>query len=206
MTTIFAKAKSIGIANETMLQYAREGYKFMKKWLIAVMTVIAMLTLAACGDKKEESLDPAETKEIIDEGTVGFEVLGDKVEEVTDIPKEDKKEILAAFVEYIASFNAKDINRYTNTLSKNPQGFDYEEDISFAKNTFEEYDVERTASDVTIVKYNESQAQVYANLDVKTIELETDAEFATTGRQVTVFEKEDGAWKVTSIYFIGNES
>ncbi|MDM5332424.1 nuclear transport factor 2 family protein [Ureibacillus composti] len=178
----------------------------MKNWLIAVMAVIAMLTLAACGDKKEEVLDPAETKEIIDEGTVGFEVLGDKVEEVTDIPKEDKKAILAAFDEYIASFNAKDINRYTNTLSKDPQGFDYEEDISIAKNAFADYDIERVASDVTIVKYTKEQAQVYANLVINMNELESDAKLESSGRQVTVFAKEDDAWKVTSVYYIGNDS
>ena len=206
MTTIFAKAKSIGIVNQTMLQYAREGYKFMKNWLIAVMAVIAMLTLAACGDKKEEVLDPAETKEIIDEGTVGFEVLGDKVEEVTDIPDEDKKAILAAFDEYIASFNAKDINRYTNTLSKDPQGFDYEEDILAVETAFKNYDVKKTASDVTIVKYSDEEAQVFSNLVTDTTEFATGSQLSNTGRQVTVFDKEDGAWKVSSIYYIGNES
>ncbi len=37
-------------------------------------------------------------------------------------------------------------------------------------------------------------------------EIKTNTELTSSGRQVTVFVKEDGAWKVTSVYYIGNES
>ncbi|MFP3917221.1 nuclear transport factor 2 family protein [Lysinibacillus telephonicus] len=173
----------------------------MKKWL---MLAVALLMLTACNNKEESNIESSVASN--KETTVGYEMLGDSIEEADDVPKDAEKEILAAFDEYIASFNSKDIDRYINTLSKNPQGFDVNEDIEVAKNVFAQYDINRTASDVTIVKYNEEEAQVYANLDVKMTEIKTNTELNSSGRQVTVFVKEDNNWKVTSVYYIGNES
>lgn len=184
-----------------MLQYAREVLTFMKKWLMAVL---AVFVLTACGDKKE--LNAEETAEVIEEGTIGFEIMGDNIEEATNVPEDEKEQILAAFDEYITAFNEKDIERYTKTLSRNPEGFDFEEDIQFVKDKFSKYNIERKVSDVTIVKYSKEQAQVYANLTTNMTELATDVALASSGRQVTVFVKENGAWKVTSIYYIGNDA
>ena len=171
----------------------------MKKWLLMV---VAALLLTACSDKEETTKN-----EITDEeSTIGFEVMGDEVAEAPDVPKDEEEQILAAFDEYIQSFNSKDIDRYVQTLSKNPQGFNYEDDLETAKKAFEQYNIERTPSDVTIVKYSENEAQVFANLDIQMTELETDVELTSSGRQVTVFVKEDDAWKVTSVYYIGNDS
>ena len=175
----------------------------MKKWL---MLALALFMLTACNNTEDSKTEntPAATEE--SEGAVGFEVLGEDVEEAENIPEEEQKAILAAFDEYIAAFNAKDIDRYIQTLSKNPKGFEYEDDINAAKQAFAEYDIERTAADTTIVKYSEEEAQVFANLDIQMTEIETDVEVASSGRQVTVFVKEDDAWKVTSVYYIGNDS
>ncbi|SOB90990.1 SnoaL-like protein [Ureibacillus xyleni] len=172
----------------------------MKKWL---WLVVAAFMLTACSDNKEET-----QKEDVanDDNTIGFEVMGDEVEKAPDIPKDQEEQILAAFDEYIQSFNSKDIDRYVQTLSKNPQGFNYEEDLAAAKKAFEQYNIERTPSDVTIVKYSKEEAQVFANLDIQMTELETDVELTSSGRQVTVFVKENDAWKVTSVYYIGNDS
>lgn len=57
----------------------------MKKWLVAVL---AVFVLAACGDKQEAS--PENLQKTIDEGTVGFEMMGDSIEEATDVPEEEK--------------------------------------------------------------------------------------------------------------------
>ena len=175
----------------------------MKKWL---MLALALFMLTACNNTEDSKTEntPAATEE--SEGAVGFEVLGEDVEEAENIPEEEQKAILAAFDEYIAAFNAKDIDRYIQTLSKNPKGFEYEDDINAAKQAFAKYDIERTAADTTIVKYSEEEAQVFANLDIQMTEIETDVELASSGRQVTVFVKEDDAWKVTSVYYIGNDS
>lgn len=171
----------------------------MKKWLIAVM---ALFVLTACGNKEDTT-----TKDVgkeIDEGTVGFEILGDTIQEASGVPQQEKEKILAAFDEYITAFNEKDLERYKNIISKNAEGFQYEEDIQAVTKVFKQYDINREAQDVTIVKYKENEAQVFSNLNTETKEMETGAELAADGRQVTVFVKE-GQWKVSSIYYIGNE-
>ena len=174
----------------------------MKNWLIAAM---AVFMLAACGDK-DEPLTVEQQAEVIDDGTVGFEILGGNIEEATGVPKEEKQQIVSAFKEYIAAFNSKDIDRYMATVAKNPKGFDYEQDREEAMKIFAAYDIERIAEDITIVKYNEKETQVYANLTVEMVELETKTPLQSKGRQVTVFVKEDDAWKVSSVHgYIGEE-
>ena len=171
----------------------------MKKWLIAVM---ALFVLTACGNKEDTA-----TKDVgkeIEEGTVGFEILGDTIQEATGVPQQEKEKILAAFDEYITAFNEKDLERYKNIISKNAEGFQYEDDIQAVTKVFKQYDINREAQDVTIVKYKENEAQVFANLKTETKEIGTSVELAADGRQVTVFVKED-QWKVSSIYYIGNE-
>lgn len=173
----------------------------MKKWL---MLALALFVLTACNnteDSKTEDL-AASTEETANE--IGFEVLGDDIEQATNVPENEQTAILAAFDEYIAAFNAKDIDRYTQTLSKNR--YEYEEEVNYAKQAFAQYDIVRTATDTTIVKYKEDEAQVFANLDTEMTEIETNATSTNSGRQVTVFVKEKDAWKVTSIYYIGNNS
>jgi len=174
----------------------------MNKWLIAVF---AVFLLAACNDKEEQNVNLAETEQIIEEGTVGFEIMGDNIEEVAGVPTEEKEAIIAAFDEYIASFNAKDIDRYVKTLSNNPQGFEVEEDMLVAEKIFEQYEISKVASDVTIVEYSENEAQVYSNILTDMTEIASGTELQDEGRQVTVFVKENGNWKVTSIYYIGNQ-
>ncbi len=172
----------------------------MKKWLIALISVFL---LAACSDNKE--LDAKEAKNVINEGTAGFTVFGGNIEEAQNVPVEEKNKIIAAFNEYIEAFNSENIQRYSATLSKEAKGFDYDQDLSEAQEVFNKYTVNREAQDVTIVKYNEDEAQVFANLSVKMIEDATNTEVASTGRQVTVFVKEQDAWNVSSVYYIGNE-
>lgn len=60
----------------------------MKKWLVAVM---ALFVLAACGDNESNNnASPKELEKTIDDGTVGFEVLGDSIQEATNVPEEEK--------------------------------------------------------------------------------------------------------------------
>ena len=172
----------------------------MKKWLVAIM---AVFVLAACGNDEKEA-SPEELQDTIDEGTVGFEILGDSIEEAANVPENEKNEILSAFNEYITAFNEEDLERYKQIISKNAKGFKYEEDVQAVSEVFEQYDVNRVAEDVTIVKYKEDEAQVFSNLKTETKEIKTGAELSGAGRQVTVLVKED-TWKVSSIYYIGNE-
>ncbi|MEK4424120.1 nuclear transport factor 2 family protein [Solibacillus sp. FSL K6-1523] len=171
----------------------------MKKWLIAVM---ALFVLTACGNNEDAT--PKDVEKEIEEGTVGFEMLGNSIQEATGVPQQEKEKIIAAFDEYIKAFNEKDLERYKNIISKNAEGFQYEEDIQAVEKVFKQYDVNREAQDVTIVKYKENEAQVFSNLKTETKEIGTGVELAGVGRQVTVFVKEN-QWKVSSIYYIGNE-
>lgn len=163
-----------------------------------------MLLLAACSNEQEASTQQPDT--ILDEKTVSYELADDEVKEVSSVPKVEKKALLAAFDEYIAAFNARDIERYMNTISENPQGFDYDEDEEAAKEVFATYDIHRQADDVTIIDYEKDVAQIFANVTIDMKEEETNASLQSSGRQVTVFVKEERDWKVTSVYFIGNET
>lgn len=172
----------------------------MKKWLIAVM---ALFVLTACGNE-EKSVSPEKLDKTNEDETIGFEILGDSIQEAANVPEEEKTKILSAFESYITAFNEKDLERYKEIISKNAKGFKYEDDIQAVTAAFEQYDVNRIADDVTIVKYENDEAQVFSNLTTETKEIETGTELAGVGRQVTVFVKED-EWKVSSIYYIGNE-
>ncbi|MEL4024083.1 nuclear transport factor 2 family protein [Lysinibacillus endophyticus] len=169
----------------------------MKKWW---MLVLAALMLAACSNKEQVTTNPEEN----DESTVGFEVMGDKVEEAPNVPEEQEEQILSAFSEYIDSFNAKDIDRYIETLSKDPQGFDYEEELQYTKEMFEKYDITKSIKDVTIVKYSPEEAQIFSNMETVVKEIETSVINKETRRQVTVFKNENGDWKVTSVFAMGD--
>ena len=175
----------------------------MKKWFLAVMTV---LVLAACGDTDTADNTTKTTDEIIEEGTVGFEVLGDSIEEASGVPAEEKEKILAAFNEYIDSFNAEDIERYAQTTSKQAKGFKYDEDLETAKKIFAQYSViDRKAEDITIVKYSEKEAQVFSNMTARMVEEASGIEMTGEARTVVVFAKEEGKWKVSSVHSMDNQ-
>jgi len=135
---------------------------------------------------------------------VGFEMAGSEIEEAQNVPADEKKAILASFDTYMTSFNEEDIAKYMSIIATEPEGFDYKEEEATVVKTFKEYDVKRTAEDVTVIKYDENQAQVFASLAISLEQESTGAKLDRTGRQVTVFAKEDGNWRVSSVYFIGD--
>ncbi|KOS66654.1 hypothetical protein AEA09_18140 [Lysinibacillus contaminans] len=174
----------------------------LKKSILAVLT---LFMLTACGNK-EEDLSAEERQSVIDDGTAGFEMNGGEVEKAKNVPAKDQQAILAAFDEYIAALNAEEIERYMQTVSKNPKGFKYEEEEAYAAEVFEKFDIKRDVENIVITKYSEKEAQVYANMTLHTRQLETNVEHESAGRQVTVFVKEDNAWKVTSVFYLGDDS
>ena len=175
----------------------------MKKWLLALVTA---LVLAACGDTDTADNTAKTNEEIIEEGTIGFEVLGETVEEASGVPAEEKEKILVTFNEYIESFNVEDIDRYAQTLSKNPKGFKYEQELDEVKKIFNQYSViDRKAEDITIVKYSKEEAQVFANMTADMVEAASNIEVTGEARTVVVLVKEDGTWKVTSVHAMDNQ-
>lgn len=132
----------------------------------------------------------------------GFSVVNGAVESAKDVPKVDEIAILAAFDEYIAAFNAEDIDRYEKVLAQNPEGFDLEEDLVNSKRIFDNFEVHREASNITITEYTGSRAYVYADvvIDVK----QDNSSSHDEGKQLTQFVKESSGWKVTSLQAIGS--
>ncbi|WP_342463105.1 nuclear transport factor 2 family protein [Ureibacillus sp. FSL K6-8385] len=179
----------------------------MKKWLM--FAVAAVFLLSACGNTKSESNGTSEEAYNATanheksngqpEDSVGFEMIGEAFVEAENVPAAEKAKIMTAFNEYIDAFNDKDIGRYGKVLSKNASGFNYDEEIEVVKETFKNHDVKLVDSDATIVKYSDDEAQVVANIDYHVKEHGTDATLNRTVRQVTIFVKEDGDWKITRI-------
>lgn len=93
-----------------------------------------------------------------------------------------------------------------NTISENPEGFNYDDEKVVVEQTFNDYDTIRTADNATIIKYDKAQAQVFANIHIALEQPDSGAKLEREGRQVTVFVKEDGKWLVTSVYFIGDSA
>ena len=188
----------------------------MRKFYIAIMVGI-LLVLGACSADKNNSsehgsVDDGESVNSngaidhgVDDKQVGFNMSGGMIEEATGVPAAEKEQILEAFAIYIDAFNEKDIDKYMNTLSKHSKVFDLEEERLYMEEQFKEYDLNREAADMTIVKYSEQEVQVFATLKTKIKQISSGLEFDQLGRQVTVFTKDDGNWKVTSIHYIGDE-
>ena len=184
----------------------------MKKIIILAA---ALLILAACSDNEEvqnsgSANDNAPTDAqsvtdhgVVDKSNIGFEMAGGDIEEATNVPANEKEAILGSFNQYIHAFNEEDLDGYLGVISKNPEGFDYAQEKEVVKQAFEDYNTIRTANDVTIIKYEDKEAQVYANLDISLSQPESGTKLDRKGRQVTVFKKEEGKWVVTSVYYIG---
>ena len=62
----------------------------------------------------------------------------------------------------------------------------------------------REVSDVTIVNYTDTEAQVFAKLKTSMKQLGSGLQTNQTGRQVTVFTKDNGEWKVASVHYVGD--
>ena len=188
----------------------------MKYPYIFLLALTALL-LSACSNPEStksgsvndgESANESNALEhgVTDQGQVGFEMAGGKIEEAANVPNAEKKSILSTFDTYMNAFNEENIESYMSVIAKDPEGFDYAEEEQLIQKTFDKYEVERTADNVTVIKYDKNQAQVFATLDIAMVEEASGAKLDRSGRQVTVFDKEDGEWKVTSVFFIGDQA
>ena len=186
------------------------------KFKYMILFALTTLLLTACGNDNAEksagSVNDGESSNesnalehgVTEQSEVGFEMAGGKIEEAKDVPKEERQAILTAFDTYMTAFNEEDLETYLSVIATNPEGFDYEEEKKFVEDTFAEYKVTRTAEDITLIKYDENQAQVFATLQMSLEQETTGAQVNRSGRQVTVFANEDGEWRVTSVFFIGD--
>jgi hypothetical protein len=183
----------------------------MKK-IVVVTTMSMLLLLGACNKDEGPSTNSGSANDGeatpgfgtidhgVDEKKVGFNMMGGTIEEAAGIPAEEKEQILAAFDMYIDTLNEQDVDGHLALLSKN--AFDIEEERIFMEEQFSEYNLSYEASNVTIVKYSEQETQVYSNMKLSYKQLSTGLETNPSGRQVTVFTKEDSEWKVSSVHHI----
>ncbi|MHA6258284.1 nuclear transport factor 2 family protein [Sporosarcina sp. CAU 1771] len=187
----------------------------MKK-VASLLAVLTVLFLSACSSDKGETIhqgtvDDGEVStgygaidHGVDENKVGFNITGDTIEEATNIPEAEKQSLLQVFELYISAFNEKDVDQYIDLLSAHSESFDKEEERTYmTDNVFSVYDLDRQATDIVIVSYNEKEAQVFSKLKTSMKQLATGLEVVESGRQVTVFVKEEDNWKVSSVYYIG---
>lgn len=190
--------------------------------IIQTITLAAFaLTLAACNSNEETNqntnsagdIAPTNTQATTDHGAedksetnVGFEMTGGNIEEAAKVPEKEKTAIIDSFTEYMESFNEEDTERYMKTISKNPEGFNYDDEKVKVEQTFNDFDTIRTADNITIIEYDKSQAQVFSNIHTSLEQIDTGAKLDQNGRQVTVFVKEDGKWLVSSVYYIGEST
>lgn len=171
----------------------------MKKIQLAIIG-IALLIMGACSNDQQQEEQPKESE------SVGFSLTGDSIEEAANVPAEEKEQILQVFETYVETFNEKNLDAYMDTLAENTESFTKEDERKLAESTFNDFDLIREASDVTIVKYSEEEAQVFAKLKSSLKQLSTGLETKESGRQVTVFTKENGQWRVASVHYIGDDA
>ncbi|WP_186668979.1 nuclear transport factor 2 family protein [Sporosarcina sp. BP05] len=189
----------------------------MKKLFVPISMSILLL-LGACSSDAEKlngsgSVDDGEAANKngaidhgVDDKKVGFSLEGGAIEEASGVPVEEKERILAAFKNYIETFNKKDIDSYIDMLSDSTESFDKAEERSYMEEVFSTYDVNLQASDVTIVKYSEDETHVFANVKTAMKLLSNGLETNPKGRQVTVFAKEDGEWRLASVHQIEDKA
>lgn len=188
----------------------------MKK-LQFLMVLAAVLLLGACTSNDDKSSGHGSVNDGeavnqygsidhgVDEKKIGFNLTGETIEEAAGVPAEDKERILATFDVYIDAFNDKDVDRYIDTLSEQTDSFDKLKEREYMTDAFSAYDVDRQATDVTIVKYTDTEAQVFAKLKTSLKQLSTGLQTNQSGRQVTVLVKENSEWKVSSVHYVGEE-
>ena len=100
----------------------------------------------------------------VDEKKVGFSLEEEYIEEASGVPAEEKEQILAVFNAYMDTFNEKDIDGYLDTLVTRKIMILKKNGLLWKKQ-FSEYELNREVSNVTIVKYSEQEAQVFAKLE-----------------------------------------
>ncbi|MBM7585777.1 ketosteroid isomerase-like protein [Bacillus pakistanensis] len=177
---------------------------------------ISTLLLAGCGQEEKDAEKPKEEEKAVEENAEQDKgtkenssnpLMDDpkSLQEVTDIPPEEKEALLATFDQYIRSFNTEDVDAYMETISKKPLNFKYDEEKKAVEKVFDQVDVNRKAENVKIISYHGKKADIYADLTAKTTDPKSGKEVEKSGKQVTVFNKTDEGWKVAAIFFLGDE-
>lgn len=186
----------------------------MKKMIIAAGL---MLLLTACSSNDDTAVNTNSTNDsdfqneygAIDHGledkSAGFTMDSDGEVVQAEVPADEEAAILEAYGEYIAAFNAEDLDRYMAVIAEEPEGFDREEDRAALEEAFAAYDLTYEPTNETIVKFTPERAEVFAEISLEMTEAGAEKAIEESGRQVVIFKKEEGGWKVSGLHFIGNQ-
>ena len=196
----------------------------MNKLLAIVGTTTLALLLSACsGDDEGQSSqgsvnDGEQSSEFgsVDHGVkdkndlgaesgeseVGFSLEGGSIEEAANVPADEKEAILDTFTRYIDTLNAGEVDAYLETLSE--EGYDLDEERAATEEMLATTELTRTPDDITIVKFEDTEAQVFTTMKTEVKKKGSEEGEANIGRQVTVLTKDDATWKVSAVKYMGD--
>lgn len=149
----------------------------------------------------EEQPDAAKEEQPKEETEQPYELAEDgELEEVTDIPEEEKLAIMDQLDEYIRAINEQNIDAYVAILSPNENVIPIEAHKKQMSEMFETVDVLYEPTHSRIVAYDEKEgvAQVFTTFSIVTNTKGQDDFRMRDARQVTMLEKVEGEWKVAA--------
>jgi ketosteroid isomerase-like protein len=167
----------------------KEDDSMVRKYIVPVL--VGMTLLTACNN---EGTEPS-----VKETDKAKTTLPAPPIEEADIPEEEKTALLAVFQQHIDAFNAEDVERYMDTISKKPLSFDYDEEKVYVQNVFDDYDITLNPQHVTIIEYTNNKASIFAEMHTVTKD-DAGNEIEDVARQVTMFRKDDGEWKIVTTF------
>jgi ketosteroid isomerase-like protein len=119
------------------------------------------------------------------------------------VPEEVQREVMAVLNEQIAAYNASQLDRYMNTLSKNAVGFDYEKEKLHMQAAFEQLDSKMELVDHSFDKYDEQGfVTVITLVKADNIVKATGKRVQTVMQNANIFQKEPDGWKMTASLII----
>lgn len=190
----------------------------MKKVVIQLLVISSLFIFTACSSTTNEQGGSVADGEANQTGAsagnaaeenkrkVGFTLDGDSIEEAANVPEADKAEILKAYASYLKSINEQDIDAHLALLSKEADFVESEEQYrAVLEEQFGDFSMDYQSKTETINFYEpDEEAHVWADMDITVTPKPEGTPFEQLGKQVTVFVKEDGQWKVVAVHFKGD--
>lgn len=169
----------------------------MKSLLVAGASVVMAISLYGCQEEEETTpVKPVTQEEISQEPR--------ELTEAENISDADKQAVIQTLEAQQEAFNAKDIDAYMETISKEPLSFDYKEERDFVQSMFDAYDMTMDMETKTIIEYNEAEQTATVHIRTKTSVKEAGNEsmkpLEDLSNQVVMLRKEDNEWNIIQTF------
>ncbi|QPC47522.1 hypothetical protein [Mangrovibacillus cuniculi] len=169
----------------------------MKSLLVAGASVVMAISLYGCQSKEDTSAVKPVTQEQANQEPR-------ELTEAKNISDVDKQAVIQTLEAQEAAFNAKDIDAYMETISKDPLSFDYNEERDFVQSMFKAYDMTMDMETKTIIEYNEAEQTATVHIRTKTSVKEAGNEsmepLEDLSNQVVMLRKEDNEWNIIQTF------